>query len=758
MHLGTHMRALCLLAALAGASCSSITSPSTRGDSPMASEALSRSEDRGVGDTSLARGGSSYEIDVVASSTDENLSGDSFRVFEPPVTVYGASGTFGTLGNTVPSGQQVAKVPVSRWSFDPGLHAFFTTLTGDGTVFVANMTQTSNQFLKAQCSMTVTCFNPDVPTCYDATTDAPAKFANLRIPNWGGDIYTPRDGDTNCGSDGVLRGEGSDVSDVQAVVTPDGEERVMFNSLMGSIDNGPLGYPALGTLFKGPKGWQPDPDSYRSNYDLQRDSLVACPHVSRRCSDDSDCSGRTCDMSSPTLTLGQCVIDCAFNSDCPAEQTCLAGRCGMPDCGGINEMAVLPHSKRIVGTLYTGERLAVWDTDGRILSTYQFPSIDDPCNPGIPISQTSPRGIVADPTSVLGDERIAISFDTEFSRSMPAQEFRYDEASRTLAPVTAPFAPETGRSPAPDCSGVKRAVHVHYDADGNLWVETTQGIGGGPVFVFLREPREGIRRIERECSYLDPDTNQPRQFGFGCSADFDFGHARVTNADELTWDTPWSLKIREDPRTRTKWLNAYNGHISLFERLTSTSGAEIYVAPTPIDLGIDLLPSEPGERRVTTELVLNPIRRDVWIPVNTALLYGPCSLLDCVYEVGAVKPSWLYRLRMDQLREMAPKALIVTAPAAVSAGLDIPLSMTVEITTLDGVHSGLYAFDSNTSTTATKIDWQQVGCNATTCNYEATIPGALVGDVQGRLIWHGVFLTSGLEESLHLVGWIDVGP
>jgi hypothetical protein len=50
--------------------------------------------------------------------------------------------------------------PIER--FDPGQAAYFSTVVSDGTVFIANLPQTFNQFLPTACTMTVTCFNPAV--------------------------------------------------------------------------------------------------------------------------------------------------------------------------------------------------------------------------------------------------------------------------------------------------------------------------------------------------------------------------------------------------------------------------------------------------------------------------------------------------------------------------------------------------------------------------------------------------------------------
>jgi hypothetical protein len=55
------------------------------------------------------------------------------------VTLYGRAGTFGSVGSTTPSGQQVVLNAVPGWGFPPGVQAYRTTLAADGTVFVAGL-------------------------------------------------------------------------------------------------------------------------------------------------------------------------------------------------------------------------------------------------------------------------------------------------------------------------------------------------------------------------------------------------------------------------------------------------------------------------------------------------------------------------------------------------------------------------------------------------------------------------------------------
>jgi hypothetical protein len=57
------------------------------------------------------------------------------------VTLHGRAGTFGSLGEATPSGQQVGRTAVPGWEFPPGVQAYRSALAADGTVLVAGAGQ-----------------------------------------------------------------------------------------------------------------------------------------------------------------------------------------------------------------------------------------------------------------------------------------------------------------------------------------------------------------------------------------------------------------------------------------------------------------------------------------------------------------------------------------------------------------------------------------------------------------------------------------
>jgi hypothetical protein len=57
------------------------------------------------------------------------------------VTVHGHAGTFGSVGGTTPSGQEMARTAVPGWEFPPGVQAYRSALAADGTVLLAGAGQ-----------------------------------------------------------------------------------------------------------------------------------------------------------------------------------------------------------------------------------------------------------------------------------------------------------------------------------------------------------------------------------------------------------------------------------------------------------------------------------------------------------------------------------------------------------------------------------------------------------------------------------------
>ena len=472
----------------------------------------------------------------------------SFLCFSLPahsqVTIFGEDGTFGALGDVTPSGQPLAKVAIPNWEIDPGLTYFFPAVTSDGTIFIANMVQTDNQYLRSSCSTVITCFNPDQPLCYDSETGTSGYFSNIRIPTSEGQFWSPDGSEAYCHTLAPFEAFGADVSDVQTIVDPVLGERVFFNSATGSRTSGPMSFPALGSIHKTANGWELDLNSLRQPIDLYAQNQVVCDaplDFTDLCLTDADCGGTTCDHSELVFGYGKCVIFCASDLDCTMGHVCEDSKCRSPTCAAMNETAVLPRSNRIVATHYSG-RLSVMDASGNVLAGYKVEPDADPCNTGTTMT-AAPRSVAADPAGEIGDERFMVDFDSSNAQmGHVAQEYSYDEIQRTITPVSARFYPDTpSYFHSPSCSDdFTNGIQSAYDQDGNLWVGTERGLAAGRMHIYFKDQETGKRKVETECSWIDSDTGDPRPSGFLCQSDLDVGRAFLTLWNDLEWGFKWS--------------------------------------------------------------------------------------------------------------------------------------------------------------------------------------------------------------------------
>jgi hypothetical protein len=128
-------------------------------------------------------------VGVVAQ--DEQTDPGTAHALSRQVAVFGAPGTFGVLGEKLATRQTLAKVAVPNFSTRPGQSFFFPAVASDGTLFIANMTQSYSELALTGCEMVITCFNPEQAVCFDDGTGAPARFANIRVPAASGNLGTP---------------------------------------------------------------------------------------------------------------------------------------------------------------------------------------------------------------------------------------------------------------------------------------------------------------------------------------------------------------------------------------------------------------------------------------------------------------------------------------------------------------------------------------------------------------------------------------
>ena len=187
------------------------------------------------------------------------------------VTVYGAKGSFGALGSTLPTRQPVTKVGVGGWSFLPGQAAYTTTLGPDGTLLIGNEPQTDVQTAPTATTMVVSAFHPGA-----------RSFRNIVIPTSTGGLSATAPGS---------RAGGADIGGI--TTTADGSIAFVSSVPYHGWDQATVGqYPSVGFL-RGGQGAA----SYRYTAGLTGNALqqasnpvLACPFkvVSHDCNGLSD--------------------------------------------------------------------------------------------------------------------------------------------------------------------------------------------------------------------------------------------------------------------------------------------------------------------------------------------------------------------------------------------------------------------------------------------------------------------------------------
>src|SRR5581483_10649144 len=246
--------------------------------------------------------------------------------------------------------------------------------------------------------------------------------------------------------------------------------------------------------------------------------------------------------------------------------------------------------------------------------------------------------------------RFAIVFDTSDPRGQPLQEFRYDDRTRALAPVSAPVFTATAANPAPACGETKQGQGAQYDHRGNLWVARSRGVGGGPLGVYLRDATTGVRRLDGPCSAIDPATGLPRPWGSPCTADVDVGAI------------PWAIHVLEDATSGAMLVVGYGGEVVAITPGPNADGTPFAVRPT-IDLGLARLRApEPGATLTASKAAIDGTRRALWVPVTTRepvvenVPGCSCFFCGCAFAVGRSRDTWLYRVDLGRALGSGPAA------------------------------------------------------------------------------------------------------
>lgn len=626
-------------------------------------------------------------------------------------TLYGRAATFGSLapGGAGPSATPMETVDVPGWSFEPGQSAYFPAVASDGTVFIANLPQTFNQFMPTACTMVITCFNRTRRACDDGSNEG-AFFANLRIPMADGTSETP----AGCPASTrlTLGAGGADISDLEVVAdaSAEGGERVVFTSGWGSV-TGKHGFPAFGSLAKRDGRWTVDLAARRWAIDLHDSS----PEGAAACPASGDDAG----------------------------------------CRSLAEMAQLPRSGRLVIAQYAPPGLMVTDLSGTVLAYRTWERIPDPCVPERDLLRM-PREIDVDPTSQLGDERFVVIFDSSDSRGQPLQEFRYDETARALVPVSAAVAAESAVHRAPAC-GTTVVTVAQYDRDGNLWVGRGSMKVPGTLLGFLKRPH-GTRAALERCSVTDPTTGLDRPWGSPCMADIDTGLVSGVGAGQ--WSMPIALHLAPDPASGALFDVGWHGTVSILEP-TPSSGAAAFTARTGVDLEIgNLEPCQADEgMRMPSKGIVDASRRALWIPitVNEEVVPDDCDFFTCDPATGRVRTQYLYRLSLDRLLDGGSRVTRVRMPSAVRAAEPFVVRVVSTLKAISRSSSGLVLYEAGSANPIRTIPWRR-HCSATVCTYTAKVPSvATEGRAGQSLALHAILTGRDIDASLHTVSVIPVG-
>ena len=376
-----------------------------------------------------------------------------------PLTVFGAPGSFGGLGDGGPA----TVVGVPGFGFGPGQAAYMSAVAADGTVFIGTTPFSDDQTRPTGTDLELAVFDP-----------AGRQFTRLVIPTTTGRTSVSSDDPADRGVGGA------DAADVLVLPDPAGGQRLVFVSAV------PF------------HGWNTTVDGqYPTIGGLRRDSSGTWSYERRL--------SRTVDELAGLALPNQAAV--AYPEVGPASPRSPRGPASI---------ARLPHSGHLVVAQYFGDpqsgvqsgALAVLDLDGRLRAWWQYP----PTTPlGIPIV-VNPREVVSDPTSEPEDERFVLISDcrdsAQVTQPFPVQEFSYSASAGLITPKsTAIRAVQDGSRMESSC----------FDAAGNLYVARTKVDGLRADTMAVYPKLGGERTLVRRAPATD---DWPASFGIACRPDY----------------------------------------------------------------------------------------------------------------------------------------------------------------------------------------------------------------------------------------------
>jgi hypothetical protein len=402
----------------------------------------------------------------------------------------------------------------------------------------------------------------------------------------------------------------------------------------------------------------------------------------------------------------------------------------------------------------------VADATGNVRAAFEFPPIEDPCHPGTTLT-VSVREVDVDPSSRLGDERFVVAFDTSDARGQPLQEFAYDDTTSTLTAMSAPVLVQSGAHPASTCADpMGQGQAALYDAAGNLWVVRSNGISGGPLYIFLRDPAAGESRFETECSVTDPSTGASRPWGMPCTGDVEVGSA-INYAGDVDWAFSWTVNLVLDSKTSSVVVFPFSGGASLVEPTPSTGAGPVFTSRTVLDVGLGELEPLTNDARLRSASngSIDSARRLAWIPISTieAVVPSGCSFSDCNPVTGAVRDSFLYSADLDRLATSMPRVAEVNAPSSVTPGTPMTIALTTTMTApFDESTSALRVYVDDGATPVATPSFAR-SCTEGTCVFDATVPASVTLAAKNgqAIVWHALLFDEA-GHALHTTGRVPL--
>jgi hypothetical protein len=506
------------------------------------------------------------------------------------VTIHGRDGSFGALGDAVPSGQSLVRRAVPGWGFPAGRQAYRTALTNDGTVLIAGRDH-GVSFLPPTRStgaeLVIGAYQPDTN-----------GYHNVRVQ-------------TTAGRDRVVdrggRPAGPSVVDLEPIA---GGAAVAYTAWPtdANVDTATEGrWPVFGVLSKVDGQW-------RAAGQWTGDELRAASTAvgARACPEQPRPPGR-----------GECRGLSEMAAVPRSHDLIVAQRAGLPGThnGGLAAL-------RVTGPDAAG-RFSV-----RVVGHYLYPRIKQPGK--AEFFDIVPVSVQADPTSTLGDERFAVSFDVVngAARDNPPviQEFSYDARTGTIQPVSPPLIPGDRTGDGKRFNGFTTML---YDSRGNLWAARVNGLAGGKLALYSDGPKcrhEPGRALD---SYVTGGV-----WGQACRPDYDILQAQ---------SQPVVLGMVEDPVSHDIVLLLFDG--ILLPIRPSGSGPDMtFRIGNLVDLGRKLLPSAEGDF---------PDHRLGAIDEHHRLWVSRMQGREQVVEVPALD-QWLYAVDVGDLFDPAPVELPAT--------------------------------------------------------------------------------------------------